>query len=185
MSEPLNPEAQRHPVFSTPWFQILAMPGCDQGSPNYAIQAPDFVAVVALTAQGQLLLVRQYRFAVDSFTLELPGGHVEPGETPEEAARKELLEETGYEAETFTLLASLSPSLARFTNRMWCFFAGNAKPAADAATRREAGIDLVLYSRGLQALLAESDFHCAGSCAALFAALLQGKLGLHESESLV
>jgi ADP-ribose pyrophosphatase len=177
MSHPPNSDPKRQMVFATPWFQVLASPGKDEGSPNYAIQAPDFAAVVALTPQGQLLLVRQYRFAVNAVTLELPAGHVEVGETPEQAARKELVEETGYEADTFTLLANLSPSLARFTNRMWCYFAENARPAIDAAARREAGIDLVLYERGLRALLEEPDFHSAGGCAALFAAMVHEKLG--------
>ena len=54
-----------------------------------------------------------------AMTLELPAGHVEQDETPEESARKELLEETGHVAEKFELLASLSPSTSRFTNRMW------------------------------------------------------------------
>jgi ADP-ribose pyrophosphatase len=177
MNPPTNHDPHRQTVFTTPWFQVLASPASGQGHPQYAIQAPDFVAIVALTAQGQLLLVRQHRFAVNAVTLELPGGHVDAGETPEQSARKELLEETGYEAETFTLLAGLSPSWARFTNQMWCFFAGNAKPAEDAEARRESGIDLVLYERGLRALISEPDFHCASSCAALFIALLQGKLG--------
>lgn len=177
MSEPVNPASPRQPVFTTPWFQVLATPAADGGQPHYAIQSPDFAVVVALTTQGQLVLVRQYRFAVAKVTLELPAGHVEAGETPEEAARKELLEETGYEADTFTLLASLSPSLARFTNRMWCFFAPDARLAVNAEAQREAGLEPVLYERGLRALLTEPDFASAGSCAALFAALLQGKLG--------
>ena len=72
-----------------------------------SFKATDFVVIVAVTRQDQILLVRQFRPAAAAVTLELPAGHVDPGETPEQAARRELLEETGYEADTFKLLASL------------------------------------------------------------------------------
>src|SRR5262249_18088057 len=90
---------ERHVVYTTPWFDLVAK-SIDAGDlPHYSIATKDYVSIVALTAEGHLLLVRQYRPAVEQVTLELPCGHVEPGETPEEAARKELLEETGYVAD--------------------------------------------------------------------------------------
>ena len=67
----------------------------------YVIDAPDWVNVVALTDRDELLLIEQWRHGVDHATLEIPGGMVDPGETPLEAARRELLEETGYRAGTF------------------------------------------------------------------------------------
>jgi ADP-ribose pyrophosphatase len=171
-----KPTATRKTVFDTPWFQVLAEPAPGGGQPNYVIQGIDFVAIVALTPQDQLLLVRQYRVAVASVTLELPAGHVDPGETPEQAARRELLEETGYEAETFKLLGSLSPSVARFANRMWCFYAPNARSAVGAETRREAGVDLILYNRGIRALIEEKDFYSAPNYAALLLAVVRAGL---------
>jgi 8-oxo-dGTP pyrophosphatase MutT (NUDIX family) len=163
----------RKTVFVTPWFQILAASAPDGGQPHYVIQGADFVVIVALTPQNQLLLVRQFRVAAAAVTLELPAGHVDPGETPEQAARRELLEETGYEADAFKLLGALSPSVARFTNHMWCFFAANARPAVGAETQREAGVDLILYERGIRALIEEKEFYSAPSCAALLLATLR------------
>ena len=122
--------------------------------------------------------MRQYRPGAGSLTLELPAGHVEAGETPEQTARKELLEETGYEVDAFELLAVMSPSNARFTNRMWCYFAANARPAPHAEAQREAGIELVCYGDGVRALTAEKTFASAGNWAALLAALRAGKLSL-------
>ena len=144
--------------------------------PNYAINSPDFVCIIAVTRKKELLLVRQFRHAVGSTTLELPAGHVEKNETPEQAARKELLEETGHVANKFELLASLSPSPARFTNRMWCFFAPHARRAPGAEI--EAGMSCVCYTHGLAALLREPDFYSGGNWAALMAAVAQGKLKL-------
>ncbi len=164
---------ERKTVFATPWFQILES-ASGQQHPNYLIQSPDFVCIIAVTGQNELLLVRQFRHAVAAETLELPAGHVEKDETPEQAARKELLEETGHVAEKFELLASLSPSTSRFTNRVWCYFAADAKQAAGAEI--EAGLDCVRWSKGLKALLREPDFYSSGNWAALLAAVAQGKL---------
>jgi ADP-ribose pyrophosphatase len=169
-----EPSQDRETVLNTPWFQVLAERAQGGGHPHYIIQGLDFVVIVAVTPQGQLLLVRQYRIAAGADTLELPAGHIDPGETPEQAARRELREETGYEADTFRLLGSLSPSVARFTNRMWCFFAADARPAAGADTQREAGLELVLYDRGVCGLIEEKDFYSAPNYAALLLAVLQG-----------
>jgi ADP-ribose pyrophosphatase len=179
----MNPDsnpAQQNPglkqsqvLYQTPWFDVRSTPTRD-AQPYYYIHAPDGAVVVAVTAQQQLLLVRQFRPAVAAMTWEIPAGHIDPGETPEQAARKELLEETGYQAERFELLATLSPSGARYDHLMWCFFAGNATPAPQV--QPEPGIELVLYDRGLRTLLSEPEFKSGPSCAALFAALMQGKL---------
>jgi ADP-ribose pyrophosphatase len=60
------------------------------------LEATDWVNVVALTPEKKLLTVCQYRFGVGRITVEIPAGLLEPGETPEQAARRELEEETGY-----------------------------------------------------------------------------------------
>ena len=171
-----QPKVEGDVVFKTPWFEVLSKQSPGHSEPHYSIHAPDFVAIVGLTPRKELLMVRQFRPTVGAKTLELPAGHVEPGETPEIAARKELAEETGYEADTFELIATLSPSTARFTNRLWCYFAGNVRRQAGA--RLESGLEPVLYGKGLAALLRENDFYSSGSCAALFAALVQGRIAL-------
>ncbi len=167
---------QAEVVFHTPWFQVLARKSADGKQPHYSIQSVDFVVIVALDAQDRLLLVRQFRPAVGRVTLELPTGHIESGETPEEAARKELCEETGYEADAFELLAQLSPSTARFTNRLWVYFAPNVRPALKPQHPREAGIEAVFHHGHIRALLDNPEFFASGVCAALFAAAAKGKI---------
>ena len=171
-----KPQAERKSVLATPWFQVFAEQPLEGGQPHYVIQGKDFVVIVAVTRDNRILLVRQYRPAVAAVTLELPAGHIEPDETPEQAARRELLEETGYEANTFTALATLSPSVARFTNRMYCFFADGAHPATGPTPKGEAGVSLVLYDRGVQGLMDDKEFYSAPSCAALYLAALRGHL---------
>ena len=168
-----NQHPERKTVFATPWFQVQEA-ATGGKFPNYSINSPDFVCIIAVTEKNELLLVRQFRHAVAEMTLELPAGHVEKDETPEESARKELLEETGHVAEKFELLASLSPSTSRFTNRMWCYFAANAQPAPGAEI--EAGLNCVRWTKDLKSLLQEPEFYSCGNWAALMAAVAQGKL---------
>ncbi len=165
-------------VFATPWFQILSKKHSGSAEPYYAIQAGDFVVIIATDERGRLLLVRQFRPVVDRFTLELPAGHVETGETPQAAARKELCEETGYEADELELLAKLSPSSARFTNQMWIYFAANVRPATRPEHPREAGVECVFHEGDVRSLLTNPEMITTGTWAALLAAVAQGKLRL-------
>jgi len=76
------------------------------------IVAPDWVNVLALTPDGRLVLVRQFRFGSDEFSLEIPGGVIEAGEDPVAAGLRELREETGYTGLSARLLASVRPNPA-------------------------------------------------------------------------
>lgn len=79
------------------------------------LETVGFVAVVAVTDAGNVVLARQWRQPVGDFTLELPSGGVEAGEEPIAAAERELLEETGYRAEALEHLASVHTSTGRST----------------------------------------------------------------------
>ncbi len=81
------------------------------------IAAPDWVNVIALTPDGLLVLVRQFRYGVDDFSLEIPGGVIEAGEDPVEAGVRELREETGYAGARARLLGSVHPNPAIQNNR--------------------------------------------------------------------
>jgi 8-oxo-dGTP pyrophosphatase MutT (NUDIX family) len=97
-------------------------------SPYYVLSYPDWVHVVAITSAASLVLVRQYRHAAGQSLLELPGGAVDAGDASlEEAARRELVEETGFTAPRWELISSLHPNPATHTNRVHGFLALDAR----------------------------------------------------------
>ena len=87
----------------------------------YVLEYPDWVNAVAFTDEGKILLVRQYRHAGDIISLEIPGGVIDEGETPEEAIKRELLEETGYMFESCELIATLYANPATANNRTFTY----------------------------------------------------------------
>jgi ADP-ribose pyrophosphatase len=165
-------------AFTTPWFSIVAKLQDGHGEPYYALSTLDYVSVLPLTDSGRVVLVRQFRPAVECHTLELPAGHVEPGETPVAAARRELEEETGYRAADVELLASLKPDTGRLANRMWAFVATGLSQRAARATVAD-GIEVVeVTPRELSRLIAGSRFDHAMQLGLLLLAIRKGRLDL-------
>ena len=78
----------------------------------------EWACVFALTKQQEVLLIRLYRHGVGKIIWEIPGGVIDPGETPLEAAQRELLEETGYGGGTLIEMAAISPNPDNHTNQM-------------------------------------------------------------------
>ena len=89
----------------------------------YSIRSTDWVNVIPLTPDRQVLLLRQYRFGIEEFTLEIPGGMCDPGETPAAAARRELVEETGHDSTRIEELGWVHPNPAIQTNRCFSYLA--------------------------------------------------------------
>lgn len=115
-------ELQRYRVFTVEQ-QTLARPGGAPIRDVYTMGVRDWVNVLALTEDDELVLVWQLRFGPGEVTLETPGGVVEPGESPWDTARRELLEETGYEAGALELLCVTEPNPALHGNRCHAFLA--------------------------------------------------------------
>ena len=81
------------------------------------INSPDWVNVIAVTPNGGVVLVRQFRYGIDAFSVEIPGGVMDAGEDPIEAGLRELREETGYAGVRARLLGSVHPNPAFQSNR--------------------------------------------------------------------
>ena len=163
-------------VFSTAWFDIVAKSN-GSGDPYYSLRLLDYVTTVALTPERDILLVRQHRPAVERSTLELPAGHIEAGESPLDAARRELEEETGFTSGRLELLGKLAPDTGRLSNSMWCFLALDATPITPRRLP-EPGIEVVLCSPDdLQRKIQSGEFDHALHLAAIHLSTLAGRPG--------
>jgi ADP-ribose pyrophosphatase len=115
------------PVLQDRWLHVTA-DRCEIApgkviEPYYVVHEKEWVHVYAVNSQYEVLTVRQYRYAADAVCTELPGGVVDPGETHDAAARRELMEETGHTAERWTYVGKLFANPARQTNSIHIYLA--------------------------------------------------------------
>lgn len=172
------PPSELRVDYSCAWFDVVVKDVALRGGPEpfYAVRLNDWAAVLPITADGRAILVRQYRPVVERTVVELPAGAVGPAEAPEDAARRELLEETGYVADELVLLGTVLPDSGRLMNRAWLYVAPSVR-GADAPPAPEADLEvLAVGRRELDALVTSGEFAAAGHLAALGLAAVRGFL---------
>jgi 8-oxo-dGDP phosphatase len=100
-------------------------------APYYVLDYPDWVQIVAIDDDGNMVLVRQYRHGVGRVTMEIPSGCVDPEDAdPLAAARRELLEETGYASDRMRHVGTITNNPANQTNKIYIVLAEGARKIA-------------------------------------------------------
>ncbi|MFX0092793.1 MAG: NUDIX hydrolase [Candidatus Hodarchaeota archaeon] len=104
---------------------ILEHPQTGTNHKFFAFESNDWINIIALTSNLEVVTIRQYRAGTKLVTLEIPGGLIDPGEEPLEAAKRELEEETGFVSNHWSHIGATEPNPALFTNLCHTFLALN------------------------------------------------------------
>jgi ADP-ribose pyrophosphatase len=163
-------------LLETPYFVLrsdrLRLPDGAIKDPYYVIERPDAAIVFPLTGEGEVVLVRQFRPPLERMELGLPAGLVEEGEKPEAAARRELLEETGYSGGEWELLGSLASSPSLKDNWAYLFLARGVEETAPPDPDEHELVEVVRVSeRDLFGLIRGGEIVSSSGVAAVLLAL--------------
>nr|HMN74173.1 NUDIX hydrolase [Rhodoblastus sp.] len=146
--------------------------------PYYVLDYPDWVQVVAIDADENLVVVRQYRHGAGRVTLEIPSGCVDADDAdPIAAAARELREETGYAAERLTHVGTITNNPANQTNRIFIVLAENARRVAGQSLdeSEEIAVELMPVAQAREIALAGGFDHSAQIAALLIALEKRGR----------
>ena len=113
----------------------------------FVLDTVDWVNVLPITADQEVVFVRQYRHGSDALSLEIPGGMVDPGEAPIVSAARECLEESGFRASHLTSLGVLNPNPAVFNNQLHTFVAENVVIEGDIQNTATEQTEVVLVPK--------------------------------------
>lgn len=113
------------------WEDTVRLPSGRMLSPFYRYKKGDFASIFALTDEGLVVAERRWRQGPRAVTWDMPAGYIDPGESPEAAARRELLEETGHEAERWTPMGSVTTDGNSGGSTCHFFLAQGARRVAD------------------------------------------------------
>lgn len=179
MADELPVILDRHETRQSAWVSVVArtlvLPGRTSPEEFHSLRQADYVSVLAVTKDGRVPLVRQYRPALERMTLELPGGLRGANDLPETTAMRELTEETGLKVSGAPLLLGcLAPDTGRLENRLWGFFA-RTEQGADEGWKPEPGVESLLVARHeLRDLILDGRFDHALHIALIGLAVMRG-----------
>ncbi|MGY3210981.1 NUDIX hydrolase [Mucilaginibacter sp. HD30] len=169
-------------IHKGPWATLRAdkceMPDGRIVDEYFVLEYPNWVNAVAVTQEGKILMVTQYRHAANIVSLEIPGGVIDGDERPEEAMRRELLEETGYQFDNVESLCTIYANPSTANNKTFCYLAtGGVKVQEQALDEHEELVIEEYTIDEVKQLLADNKIVQALHCTALFYALAKmGKL---------
>lgn len=121
-------------LFQRPWLTVrqdkVELPNGVINPEHYVLEYPDWVNVLAITDEGNFVMIEQYRHGIDDVMIELAAGVVEENETPLDAAKRELLEETGYSGGNWELFTVISQNPSTVNNLTHCFLATDVEKSS-------------------------------------------------------
>ena len=134
-----------------PWLtarrDVAELPDGRINHEYYVLEYPDWVNIIAITQDGRIVMERQYRHALGNTCYELPCGVIEAGEKPLEAAKRELLEETGFAGGEWQEWMTLSPNPATSTNLAHSFLATGVEKVSGQHLDATEDIDVYLLDQ--------------------------------------
>lgn len=140
-------------------YDRLQHPTSDDEFKRLVLDTPDWVNVVAVTGNGELVMVEQYRFGIGDLSLEPVGGIVDPGENSEQAAKRELLEETGYGGGEWHYLGAVNANPAFHNNDCHMWLAQGVEKQQEQALDSGEAIRVHLMSEAdIRKLIADGRF---------------------------
>lgn len=164
------------------WYKLrrdhVALPSGLEMDDYYVSVRPNVVLTFPLTEDNHVIFVRQYKHAAGDIFIELPGGVVDEHETqPAEAAKREVLEETGYTSDEVELLLEVTDNPTKDTNRMYYFLARNVKKVAEQDLDDSEAIEVLKVPlHEVAGMILEGKINVSGSVALCLLALR--KLGV-------
>ena len=156
---------QENPVLTSPyarvWHDDVVFPSGAEGKYlRVTCGSGVSVGVLPITEDGRAVLIRNYRHGIRGWCVEVPKGGVEPGEDPEEAARRELLEETGYAAGPLQFVGLYAECPGIFSGKMYCYIARDCRRQGEPRAEETEAISEILTAEPRELLPqagAESD----------------------------
>ncbi len=163
-------------ALDTPWFKVrqdkVQLPNGKTLDDYYVWLQGEIALVVPVTQKHEFVLVRQYKYAVDDVVIEYPAGFVDDHEQPEEAAKREFFEETGYASDALSVLAVFTESPTKVIGKTHVFFAPNAHRIATQQLDANEDIEILVkpWDEVLEMVI-KGEIWATASVAATFLAL--------------
>lgn len=163
-------------AFDNKWFKVqkdeVELPNKQIIDDYYVWLEPNVSMVVPITEDGKIVLVRQYKHGVNSLMIECPAGFADEGESYEETAQRELLEETGYKADTLELLGKLSKNPTKSTGISKIYLARNVKKIAPLKLDDNEEIEVLeITLEEIIKMIAAGEIWATGTVSAIFLVL--------------
>lgn len=163
-------------VFDTQWIKInkdaVELPNGNKIDDYYTWREKDVSQVVAVTKDNKILFVKQYKHAAGEICIELPAGYLESGESFEDAAKRELMEETGYKADSLEYLGKLIHTPTKSPGIVKVFLAKNVEHFSSQNLDEDEEIEILKLSfYQVRKMIENGEIWASGSIASIFLAL--------------